>query len=275
LLARWLGDTLAPREAIGKGSNMKPLAGKTALVTGASRGIGRAIALQLAEEGALVAVHYGSNRAAAEEVTQAIADKGGSAFAIGADLAQVAAIMDLFVRLDAELEQRTGSNGIDILVNNAGVGGGLAIDQTTPEIFDHLFAINVRALFFVSQQALPRLREGGRVINISSDATRGALPGIAAYAMSKTPGNSLTLSLAALLGPRRITVNALLPGYVETDFTAGLRTNPQAMEAILNQTALGRRGEPQDIAAAVSLLTSPKSDWITGQLIGVTGGSRL
>jgi NAD(P)-dependent dehydrogenase (short-subunit alcohol dehydrogenase family) len=254
---------------------MKPLAGKTALVTGASRGIGRAIALQLAEDGALVAVHYGSNRAAADEVTRAIADKGGAAFAIGADLGRVEQIMDLFPRLDAEFEQRTGSSGIDILVNNAGVGGGQPIDQTTPELFNHLFAINVRALFFVTQQALPRLREGGRVINISSDGTRGAVPQIAAYAMSKIPGNSLTVSLAALLGPRGITVNALLPGYVETDFTALLRSNPQAMETIVNQTALGRGGQPQDIAGAVSLLTSPKSGWITGQLIGVTGGARL
>jgi NAD(P)-dependent dehydrogenase (short-subunit alcohol dehydrogenase family) len=254
---------------------MKPLEGKTALVTGASRGIGRAIALQLAEEGALVAVHYGSSQAAAEDVTRAIIEQGGSAFSIGADLSRVEAIEQLFAALDEEFERRTGTNGIDILVNNAGVGGGEAFDKTTPERFDYLLAINVRALFFVCQHALTRLRDGGRVINISSDGTRGAVPSIAAYAMTKIAGNSLTLSLAAALGPRRITVNALLPGYVETDFTARLRGNPDQMRKIIDQTALGRGGRPQDIAGAVSLLASPKSDWITGQLIGVTGGARL
>jgi NAD(P)-dependent dehydrogenase (short-subunit alcohol dehydrogenase family) len=254
---------------------MKTLKGRTALVTGASRGIGRAIAMQLAKEGALVAVHFGASHEAAEDVTRAIIGEGGSAFAIGADLSRIEAIERLFAGLDEEFERRTGTNGIDILVNNAGVGNGGAYDQTTPERFDYLMAINIRALFFVCQHALTRLRDGGRVINISSDGTRGAVPGIAAYAMTKIAANSLTLSLAAALGSRNITVNALLPGYVETDFTARLRSNPEEMERIIGQTVLGRAGQPQDIAGAVSLLTSSRSDWITGQLIGVTGGARL
>jgi len=253
----------------------KHLTGRSALVTGAGRGIGRAIAIQLAEAGALVAVHYGANRSAAEVVAQHIVARGGSAFAVGADISSVKAIASLFETLDAEFKVRAGDAGIDILVNNAGVGGGMPIEQTSAEAFDEMFAVNVRGLFFVCQQAVTRLRDGGRVIIISSSSTRGAMPSLPAYAMSKIPGNSLTQSLAAALGPRQITVNALLPGYVETDLTAHLRANPAAMAHIIGETALGRTGQPQDIADAVALLVSPQSGWITGQLIEVSGGSRL
>lgn len=254
----------------------KFLQGKTALVTGASRGIGRAIALRLGREGALVAVHYGSSRGAAAEVVSTIEAEGGQAFAVKADVRSVTEIVAMFKIIDAELASRAGSSMIDILVNNAGVGGGLAtIEDTTEEMYDQLFSVNFKGLFFVSQQALPRLRDGGRVINISSHSTRGAQPMLAAYAASKSPINSLTLSLGKALGPRKITVNAVLPGLVETDLTEQLTSNPSLLESIVKEVAFGRVGQPEDIADVIVMLVSPNSGWITGELIVAAGGARL
>jgi NAD(P)-dependent dehydrogenase (short-subunit alcohol dehydrogenase family) len=254
----------------------KPLKGKTALVTGAGRGIGRAIALRLAREGALVAVHYGNSKGAAEEVVGAIEAAGGSAFAVQADVRSVAAIKALFETLDREFTARSGDSKIDILINNAGVGTGmLSIADTTEADFDYLFDTNIKGLFFVCQQALPRLRDGGKVVNVSSLSSRGAMPALAAYAASKTPINSLTLSFAALLGPRNIAVNAVLPGLVVTDLTTHLTSNPELLQRSVSTVAFGRAGQPEDIAGAVWLLVSPDAGWITGQLIEVTGGARL
>jgi 3-oxoacyl-[acyl-carrier protein] reductase len=254
----------------------KPLDGEVALVTGAGRGIGRAIALRLGRDGATVAVHYGSSRAGAEAVVRDIEAAHGRAFAVQADLSCVSAIKAMFDTLDRELAARGTSPQIDILVNNAGVGAGnVPIAEITAAMFDGLFAVNTRSVFFVTQQSLSRLRDGGHVINISSLVTRGAMPAFAAYAASKAPVNSLTLSFAAALGPRRIAVNALLPGLVETDLTTGLTANPQMLKAVLAQTAFGRMGQPEDIANAVALLVSPDAGWITGQIIEVSGGTRL
>jgi NAD(P)-dependent dehydrogenase (short-subunit alcohol dehydrogenase family) len=254
----------------------KFLSGKTALVTGASRGIGRAVAIRLGREGALVAVHYGSTRSGAEEVVREIEAAGGRAFTVRADIRSVAEIAAMFETLDAELQTRTGSTEIDILVNNAGVGTGMmGFAETDEEAFDYLVDINFKGFFFVCKHAIPRIREGGRVVNISSDSTRGANAGLAAYAASKTPINSLTLSLASLLGPRQIAVNALLPGLVETDLTEQLVNDPQMVKRLVSDVALGRVGQPTDIANAVALLVSPDSGWITGQLIQASGGAKL
>jgi NAD(P)-dependent dehydrogenase (short-subunit alcohol dehydrogenase family) len=251
------------------------LSGKTALVTGAGRGIGRAIAEMLAADGALVAVHYGYAGHAAEAAVARIIAGGGQAFAIGADLASIANIADLFARLDGELEQRTGSAGLDILINNAGAGSHGRIDQTAEEAFDMVFNINVKSLFFCLQYGIPRLRDGGRVINLSSLSSRGAMPGLAAYAATKAAVNSLTKSAAAQLGPRGITVNALAPGMVDTDLVADLKKDAAMVRAVIAQTALGRIGQPDDVAGAVAMLVSPRSGWITGQIIEVSGGARL
>jgi NAD(P)-dependent dehydrogenase (short-subunit alcohol dehydrogenase family) len=254
----------------------QPLAGKTALVTGAARGIGRAIALRLARDGALVAVHYGNSRQAAEDVVASIGQAGGAAFAVQADVRSVAAIAAMFDVLDAEFTARTGSNRIDILVNNAGVGTGMMrLEDTTEEAFDLLFDTNFKGLFFVTKHAVPRLRDGGKVVNVSSTSTRGAMAALPAYAASKTPINSFTLSLAEALGPRRIAVNAVLPGLVETDLTTHLRSNPVALEASVRSCAFGRTGQPEDISGAVALLVSPDAGWINGQIIEVSGGARL
>jgi NAD(P)-dependent dehydrogenase (short-subunit alcohol dehydrogenase family) len=252
------------------------LQGKTALVTGGSRGIGRAIAERLARDGALVAVHYGNNRGAADEVIAGIESAGGKAFAVQADVRSVSAIAAMFETLDKAFTERTGSNGIDILVNNAGVGAGMGpIEKMTEEVFDNLFDTNVKGLFFTSQQAMPRLRDGGFVVNVSSLSTRGANPMLAAYAGSKIPGNSFTLSLAAALAPRKIAVNAVLPGLVLTDLSGELQKNKEVLDAVVSQVAFGRAGLPVDVANAVAMLVSPDCTWITGQLIEVTGGARL
>jgi NAD(P)-dependent dehydrogenase (short-subunit alcohol dehydrogenase family) len=251
------------------------LAGKTALVTGAGRGIGRAIARQIAGEGALVAVHYGASADAAHETVHLIEEDGGQAFTVQADVGSVAEITALFETLDRAFTDRTGTRDIDILVNNAGVGASVPIAATDEETYDRIFAINLKGLFFVSQQALPRLRPGGRVINISSLTARGQMMDRAAYGASKVAVNSLTKSFAQLLGPRSITVNALMPGLIETDLVIELMKNSAVVDAIVKQTALGRTGKPTDIASAVSLLVSDKAGWITGQCIEVTGGMRL
>jgi 3-oxoacyl-[acyl-carrier protein] reductase len=252
------------------------LTGTTALVTGAGRGIGRAIALRLAAGGALVAVHYGASRDAADEVVSTILRAGGQAFPVQADVRSVDAIAAMFDALDAELVRRTGSNRFDVLVNNAGVGTGMMrLEDTTEADFDLLFDTNFKGLFFVTKYAVPRLRDGGRIVNISSLAARGANPGLPAYAASKLPINSFTLSMAQALGPRRIAVNAVAPGMVETDLTAQLQANPAAMEAVVKACAFGRAGQPDDIASVVAALVSPDCGWINGQIIEATGGSRL
>lgn len=248
---------------------------KVALVTGASRGIGRAVALRLARDGALVAVHYGSNRAAAEEVVAEIERSGGSAFALSADMASVADIEALYKALDAELARRTGETGFDILVNNAGIAPRGTIEETSQHTFDLLFSVNVRGPFFMIQNALPRLRDGGRIINISSCVTRLAFPEIAAYSATKGAINVLTLLLAAQLGARGITVNAVAPGPTDTDMSASWLGTPEGRASVIQTTALGRVGTPEDIAAAVAMLVSPESGWVTGQCIEASGGIRL
>jgi 3-oxoacyl-[acyl-carrier protein] reductase len=186
------------------------LAGKIALVTGASRGIGRAIAERLAADGAVVGVHYGRNPQAADEVVAAIKAKGGDAFAVGAELTQSGAAAKLFAQVDAELAKKS----FDILVNNAGVAPFVAFADTTEEQFDYVFNVNVKSLFFITQAAIPRLNDGGRIISTSSVVSRLPFPGVEVYSMSKPPVDNLTKALAKSLGERGITVNAVAPGVI-------------------------------------------------------------
>ncbi|GAA1991272.1 SDR family NAD(P)-dependent oxidoreductase [Amycolatopsis minnesotensis] len=247
---------------------MNDLTGKNALVTGASRGIGRAIAERLAADGAAVAVHYGSNDTAAKETVEAIEGAGGSAYPVRADLGAADGVDELFTGLERALP----GEALDILVNNAGIHLPGAIEQITPEALDHAIAVNVRAPFLIIQRALPLLRQGGRVINIGSANTRVAVPTEPAYALTKGALNALGLSLAAALGPRGITVNTVSPGTTETDMLAWLRHAPEVAAGVAASTALGRLGQPSDIADAVAFLASPDARWVTAQVIDVSGG---
>ncbi|MFF8641806.1 SDR family oxidoreductase [Streptomyces sp. NPDC015345] len=247
------------------------LAGKTALVTGGSRGIGRGIAERLGRDGARVAVHYGSNETAAKETVDVIEAAGGSAFAVGAELGVAGDAEALWSRFDAHAE------GLDILVNNAGIGTSRPFGETDEAEYDRLFAVNAKAPYFITQLGAERLRDGGRVINISSGLSRAALmPEIMTYAMTKGALDVFTRNLSKVLGPRGITVNSVAPGIIDTDINAAwLRgeENRAAWESSARLSALGRVGAASDVADVVAFLASDDGRWITGQWIDATGGS--
>jgi 3-oxoacyl-[acyl-carrier protein] reductase len=255
---------------------MTALTGKTALVTGGSRGIGRGICERLAAHGALVAVHYANDETAAKSTVAAIEAAGGHAFAIRAELG-VDGDADTVIReLEAALRQRTGRARLDILVNNAGINdsdGG--IDTETPQAYDRLFAVNVRAPFFLIQKALPLMGAGGRIINIGSAATRIALPGELAYAMTKAALETLTRNVANDIGARGITINTVAPGPTRTDKTAFILDRPEAQAMVAASQAIERIGTPADIARVVAFLASEESGWLTANLIDATGGTYL
>ena len=250
---------------------MTSLTGKTALVTGASRGIGRAIAQRLAADGALVAVHYGSNDAAAAETIDAIRAAGGQAFAVRAQLGVDGDIDTLFAALEGGLDGRP----LDILVNNAAIATfDATIDKATPEQFDREFAINVRTPFFITQRAIPLLRDGGRIINISSGVTWLATPQIV-YSMTKGALNVLGRTLANILGERGITVNNVSPGVTDTDMNSWLHDSDDAPTGFTSITALDRIGQADEIADTVAFFASDDSRWVTGQTLDVNGGLYL
>ncbi|MGF1430146.1 SDR family oxidoreductase [Kitasatospora sp. LaBMicrA B282] len=266
------------------------LEGKIALVTGGSRGIGRAIAHRLGRDGATVAVAYARDAEAAHAVVARIRQDGGRAFALHAELGRHGDAVALWAAFDAGLaEHRAGlaehaagsaghaaEPGVDIIVNNAGIGLGTALATLTEEQFDEVFAVNVRAPFFVVQQGLPRLRDGGRIINISSGAARIAMPELIAYGATKGALDTFTLNLAKELGPRGITVNSVAPGIIDTDVNADwLRGDPAAAAQAAGVAALGRVGQPEDVADVVAFLASDDARWVTGRVVDVTGGSGL
>ncbi|GAA2670146.1 SDR family oxidoreductase [Nonomuraea recticatena] len=250
---------------------MSNLTGKTALVTGASRGIGRSVAQRLAADGALVAVHYGTNESAAKETVAAIHAAGGTAFTVRAELGVDGDVDTLFTGLEAGLDERP----LDILVNNAAIiDYSATIDNATVDAYDRMFAINVRAPLFITQRALPMMPEGGRIINVSSGVTWFATPEVV-YAMTKGALNVLGRSLAQSLGARGITVNTVSPGITETDMNDWLRDSPEAAERVAGMIALGRHGQPADVGDAVAFFASDDARWITGQTLEVNGGLLL
>ncbi len=244
------------------------LNGKTALVTGAGRGIGRGIALRLAQDGAKVIVNYSRSAKAAEELVQQIKGEGGDALALGCDVSDLDAVKAMFAQLEKEVSR------LDILVNNAGRGssGTPTLSAMTPEDYDTVFALNTRSVFFVTQAALKLIPDYGRIINLSSTSSRCRVPGLSAYAGSKAATEAFTRIWAAELAPRQITVNAILPGIVDTDL---IRDNlsPELAERSAKSVPLGRMGQPGDIADVVAFLASENSRWITGECISVAGGS--
>jgi NAD(P)-dependent dehydrogenase (short-subunit alcohol dehydrogenase family) len=243
------------------------LTGKTALVTGASRGIGKSIALRLAADGALVAVHYGTNDTAAKETVAAIQQAGGQALAVRAELGVDDDVETLFAGLEKGLDGKP----LDILVNNAAIiDYSTTIDKTTRAAFDRTFAINVRAPFFIIQRALSMMGAGGRIINVSSGVTWFATPEVG-YAMTKGALNVLGRSLAQTLGARGITVNTVSPGITETDMNEWLRDG-EAAKQVAGMIALGRHGQPADVGDAVAFFASDDARWVTGQVLEVNGG---
>lgn len=256
-------------------SEVKDLAGKTALVTGASRGLGRAMAQRLASAGALVAVNYTSNREAAEETVSLIAGRGGEAFIVQATLGGQAEAAKLVAALDAELEQRRGSKRLDILVNNVGGGGYAPILEVDEAAYDHMMQNNVRGGFFLVQALHDRLADNGRVINISSAGARLTDPGIITYTMAKAAVDAFTRVLAADLGPRGITVNSVSPGFTAGHTNDYIAQDPDAAQPIIDATALHRFGQPEEIADIVYALASPNGRWVTAQVIEASGGFKL
>jgi 3-oxoacyl-[acyl-carrier protein] reductase len=248
---------------------------KVAVVTGGSRGIGRAIARRYAGEGALVVVHYGKNAEAAAATVRDIEAAGGKAFAAGAELSSIAEVERFYKQLDDELKKRTGSREFHILVNNAGVAFFRNMEQTMEKEFDELFAVNVKGAFFVAQKALPRLSEKGRIINISSGVSKRPSKDLIAYTMTKAALDAMTVALAADVGKRGITVNTIAPGYTETDINSQMLSDPEVRKRISGMTALGRIGDVEDIAGVAVFLASDESAWVTGQYIEASGGLML
>jgi 3-oxoacyl-[acyl-carrier protein] reductase len=248
---------------------MTSLANKTALVTGASRGMGRATALALAAGGARVIVHYGRNADEAKSVVDQIRQAGGRADAVAADLAAP----DGAHKLAAQVRDLIGGR-LDVLVSNAGISKAAAIEDLTVEDFDNLFAVNVRAPYFLLQQLLPILSEGSSVVFVSSLGARAAVGTLSAYASTKGAINTLVKYFASALGPRGIRVNAVAPGVIDTDMSNFTKTEDGRSVAIGMQ-ALRRIGTPADVASVVTFLASDAARWITGDTIAVDGGSKL
>ncbi|WP_412076254.1 SDR family NAD(P)-dependent oxidoreductase [Streptomyces xanthophaeus] len=252
------------------------LDGKTALVTGGSRGIGRAVAERLAQDGALVALTWARDETAAHEVVARIRKDGGRAFALQAELGRHGDAAALWAAFDAQVNDHAPERAVDIIVNNAGIGRSADLASLTEEGFDEVFAVNVRAPFFIVQEGLERLCDGGRIINVSSGAAHLAMPEAIAYGATKSALDNFTRNLARQLGARGITANSVAPGIIDTDVNAAwLRGNPEAEAHAASLAALGRVGRPEDVADVVAFLASDDARWVTGKVVDATGGSGL
>lgn len=243
----------------------RSLSGKIALVTGSSRGIGRAMVERLSRDGATVVVNYVSRAEKAQEVAAAVKAGGGTAVALQADVSRFEDIQRLFNRTVEQFGR------LDILVNNAGIRITKNVTEIEEEEFDRLFAINVKGTFFSCQLAARRLSDGGRIINVSSAVTKMMLPGYSIYAASKAAVDQITRTLSKELGGRNITVNAVCPGPVDTELLREGRTKEQ-IQQMAQMAALGRIGRVEDIADVVAFLAGDEARWITGQCIHVNGG---
>src|ERR1700729_2881849 len=248
---------------------MTTLAGKTALVTGASRGIGRASALKLAKAGAQVLVHFSSAGEEADRVVAEIRKRGGRADSVGVDLGAA----DGPHRLAKRTREIIGDR-LDILVANAGVAKSASIEETTVEDFDRLFAVNVRAPFFLVQQLLPIMHESSSIVLLSSLAAHAVVGSLPAYAATKGAIDTLVKHFASVLGARGIRVNAVAPGVVATDMSSFTKTS-EGRDYALGLQALKRIAQADDIGDAVPFLASPEARWISGDTIHVDGGSKL
>ena len=246
---------------------MGKLDGKTALVTGSSRGIGAVIAKTFAREGARVIVNYAASKDRAEQVAAEIEAAGGQALLAPGDVTDLSQIDAMFAGIKRQVDR------IDILVNNAGRGGPQGfpdLDKLTSEAYDQVFNLNVRGLLFVTQGAVRLMPDNGRIIMVSSMAARIRMPGLAIYAASKAAVDAFTRNLAMELAPRGITINSMNVGTVETELTG--RMEPETLKRLVSMIPMGRIGQPRDIADVATFLASEESRWVTGECIAVAGG---
>jgi 3-oxoacyl-[acyl-carrier protein] reductase len=248
----------------------QPLAGRTALVTGASRGIGAAIAKRLAADGAMVMAHYGSGAEETKQLVAQIETAGGHASAVQADLASASGPFELMELV----AQQLGGKKLDILVNNAGLAPYASTADMSAADFDTLAHVNMRSVFFVTQRALPLLADGGNIVNLSSIVARTAFPGIPAYSATKGFIDVLTLQWAQEFAPRQIRVNAVAPGAINTRMSAWMH-GPGGAETLKAIQALPGMGQPEHIAGVVAFLVGPDGAWTTGQVIDASGGTKL
>jgi NAD(P)-dependent dehydrogenase (short-subunit alcohol dehydrogenase family) len=249
---------------------------KIALVTGSSRGLGKSTALNLAKKGVDVIITYHSNAEEAAKVVAQIEQLGAKAVALQLDTANTKTFDAFGAQVKQSLQDKWQTDRFDFLVNNAGTGTYASFADTTEEDFDHLLNIHVKGVFFLTQKLLPLINDGGRIVNLSTGLTRIILPGYAAYASMKGAIETLSLYMAKELGSRKIAVNVVAPGAIETDFGGGaVRDNPEMNKYIASQTALGRVGLPDDIGGAISSLLSEDNQWVNAQRIEVSGGQSI
>lgn len=249
---------------------------KIALITGGSRGLGRNMAIAIAQKGLDVVITYNSNATAAQEVVSAIEATGQKAKAFQLDTSDTKQFGAFVTELSNYLERTYGSPGLDFLVNNAGTALYALAAETTEEQMDDIYNIHYKGVFFLTQKLLPNLNEGGGIVNISSGLTRITIPGSSVYGSLKAAVETYSRYLAKELGPRKIRVNVLAPGAIETDFGGGrTRDNKEINTHIAGLTALGRVGLPDDIGGVVAFLCTDAAAWINGQRIEVSGGQAL
>lgn len=249
---------------------------KVAIITGGNRGLGKSMVLHLSAKGYGVTFTYRSHKEEADHVVAEIKAKGGKVHALALDLEKIASFDSFREEVHKTLQTVWARSDFDFLVNNAGVGVHAAITDTSVAQFDQLMTVHLKAPFFLTQKLLPLMKEGGRIINISSGLARFSYPGYAVYAMMKGGLEVMTRYLAKELGSRKIAVNTIAPGAIETDFGGGVvRDNADLNKMIASQTALGRVGRPEDIGGAVVALLSDENGWVNGQRIEVSGGIHL
>lgn len=248
---------------------------RIALITGSSRGLGRSAALALAERGWDVLVTYRTNEGEARAVAEAIAGHGRKAAVLALDVGQIRTFPAFAGAVKEVLAKTWGTDRFDALVNNAGTGSSAPFAETTEAQFDEVLNAHLKGPYFLTQALLPLLADGGRILNVSTGLTRYTYPGQSAYAVAKGGLDVLTRYLALELGPRRIAVNTLAPGGIETDFGGGIMRNADLQKMVAEQTALGRVGQPDDVGDLVAALLSAEARFVNGQRLEVTGGFHL
>lgn len=249
---------------------------KIALVTGGSRGLGKDMALALANKGIDVVLTYNTNQAEAEKTVQEIIAKGRKAASLQLDMSDIKSLDSFITQLTSTLQKHWNTPKFDYLINNAGVGATVPIENVTEEIFDNLLNIHFKGVYFLTQKSIPLLNDNGGVVNISSGTSRFCVPGYSVYSSMKGAIEVFTRYVAKEFGARGIRSNIVAPGPVETDFNnAAIRSNPQMKSFLGSQTALGRVGQADDIGSVVAFLCTDEARWINGQRIEVAGGINL